>query len=162
MKLANNFRNTTIRIALTAVLILFFSLQNFAQLKGTYTIDKTGGTFPTKNCKSFNEAVDSLESQGVSGAVIFNVVDDTYNEQVVITQISGASSDNTITFQSESLDSTAVILTYSSSDYSYNWTLRLNGADYVTIRKMTLAATGATYGRIININGTARYDTIEN
>ena len=110
MKSVSNFRNLTIKIAITAGLILFFSLQNFAQLSGTYTIDKAGGPFP--NFTSFQAAVDSLLSptQGVNGPVVFNVADDTYNEQVVITQISGASAVNTVTFQSQSLDSTKVIL----------------------------------------------------
>ena len=113
MKSANSIFKISFRLALTAVLVSVFSFQSFAQLTGTYTINPAGGSFATKNCKSFGEAVDSLESQGVSGAVTFNVADGTYNERVTISQaIDGASAVNTITFQSQSLDSTAVVITY--------------------------------------------------
>ncbi|MCD6565844.1 MAG: right-handed parallel beta-helix repeat-containing protein, partial [Bacteroidales bacterium] len=164
MKVTSSFQKAVFRLALTTILISFLSFQGFAQLSGTYTIDPAGGSFATKNCKSFGEAVDSLLSptQSVTGPVVFNIADGTYNEQIQLNQISGASAVNTITFQSASLDSTKVILTYSSSASDANWTFRLNGADYVILRKMTFAATGDYYGRIININGNARYDTIEN
>ena len=144
MKAICSLPKTVFKLVLTAILIPFLSFQSFAQLSGTYTIDPAGGSFATKNCKTFKEAVDSLLSptQGVSGPVVFNIADGTYNEQIQLNQISGASAINTITFQSASLDSTKVNLTYSSSASDANWTFRLNGADYVILRKMTIAATG--------------------
>jgi len=131
-------------------------------MTGTYTINPAGGDFLDNNFKTFQEAIDSLHSLGVSGHVVFNVADGIYNERVTINQISGAAADSTITFQSQSLDSTGVELTYLNTDNSANWTLRLNGADYIILRKMRLRATGDSYSRVININGNADNNIIEN
>jgi len=162
MKSSGRYYKTKFRIALTAILLSFFCFQSFAQLSGTYTINPAGGDFASDNCKTVKEAIDSLHAQGVGGPVVFNIAEGTYNEQNQLNQVTGASSTNTITFQSADLDSTKVILTYASTGYNSNWTLRLNGADYVKLRKMTIAATNSSYARCIDINGTARYDTIEN
>ncbi len=93
----------------------------------------------------------------------FNVADGTYNERVTISQaIDGASAVNTITFQSQSLDSTAVVITYQSTTSSPNWSFKVGEADYITIRKMTLQATGSGYGRVFDFNGNVTNFTLEN
>lgn len=76
--------------------------------------------------------------------LLFNIV------HLVI--ISGASATNTITFQSASGDSTNVILTYASTDENSNYTLKLDSADYITFKEITLQATGATYARIVELD----------
>ena len=73
---------------------------------------------------------------GVSGPVIFNVRDGIYYEQIGIGQIAGAFNGNTIIFQSESGDSTAVkILSPVSSP---NYTVGFGGGDLITFHGMTI------------------------
>ena len=162
MKSVSHFRNLTIRIAISAGLILFFSLQNFAQLSGAYTIDPDGGSFATKNCKSFTEARDSLMSQGVNGAVTFTAVEWDYNERLYLTNIQGASVTNTITFQGNETDSTKVKIYYSNSSSGQNYVVGLSGVSHITIRKMTIQAVGSSYATAVQFWGTANNNTVEN
>jgi len=121
-----------------------------APLSGTYTI---GGLTPTPNFTDWTQAVDALNQQGISGPVIFNVRSGNYVEQIEIDSICGASSVNTVTFQSEALDSTMVTLGFSATTAD-NFTVRLNNADFVTFRLITLAATNTSSGRVVElING---------
>lgn len=125
---------------------------------GTYVIDRLG----TGNFQTFNEAVSWLTNCGVSGPVTFRVKNGTYNERVEIPAIAGVSSTNTITFESYNLDSTAVILTYSSVGSMDYATLCLNKADYITFRKMTIQAMGSNYGRAVEFLNNADWNTIAN
>jgi bacillolysin len=100
-------------------------------LSGTYTI---GGTSP--DYSTFKLAVSALKSKGVCGPVIFNIRDGSYNEVVRIGYISGAKSVNTITFQSESGDSSKVILYSSTTTGSY--VLDLDSASWITVSKLTI------------------------
>ncbi|MFP4622452.1 MAG: hypothetical protein ACLFM7_14170 [Bacteroidales bacterium] len=83
-----------------------------AQMSGTYHIGADAGD----DFESFQEAVDSLESQGVNGPVNILIDAGTYDEQVEINMISGTGSDNTVTFQSATGDSTDVVLTYTPTE----------------------------------------------
>ncbi|UCG28309.1 MAG: hypothetical protein JSV24_02825, partial [Bacteroidales bacterium] len=116
-------------------------------LSGPYTI---GGTTP--DYLTFNDAVDDLMEFGISSSVVFNVRDDSYNEQIKILPIAGADASNTITFQSESGDSTKVILEYASGSTN-NWVVRFQSADYITFRQMTLSAIDPVSSRVIGIYG---------
>lgn len=94
----------------------------FAQLNGTYTINgaqSTGGT----NFQTFTAAFSALTSNGVNGAVTFNCVQGTYNEQVYLSyaSISGTSTTNTITFQAAASNTSEVLWTYSSQPLYLNY-----------------------------------------
>jgi hypothetical protein len=119
-------------------------------LSGTYYINADG----TKDYLSFTEAVSDLIIHGVKGPVIFNVDDDSYNEQLVIPEILGSSSVNTITFQSTSLDSNAVQLTYAPTS-SDNYVISLSGIENIIFQYLTIYSTGADYARVIEINGSS-------
>lgn len=121
-------------------------------LSGTYTI---GGVAP--DYATFSAAAADLSSQGVSGPVVFIVAPGTYNEQVVINIIPGASAINRIAFQSLNADSASVILTFpSSAAATNNYTLRLNGADYVAFSKMTFSRSGnSLYSTIVELDSAA-------
>ncbi len=118
-------------IRLVVSVSFFFSLAGGVQAKclsGTYTIGGSGADYAT-----FNAAVAALDSYGVCGAVVFNVSNGTYNEQVIISTITGSSSTNTITFQSASGDSSKVIITDTVDNI---W--EFNGsASYITLKQMT-------------------------
>lgn len=144
------------------VLIFAFFLnlcQISAQLNGTYTL---GGTSP--DYATFTDAVTALTSSGVSGPVTFNVRDGVYQEKIILPVITGTSATNRIIFQSSSNDSTSVVLSDSSSTASANnFTLQLNGADFVTFRKMTIRRAGTNlYGTVVNILNESQNNTFEN
>lgn len=85
-------------------LILFEN--STAQLSGSYTI---GGTSP--DFATIQGAVDAM-SAGISGPIVFNIRTGSYYAHITFPNfIQGASSINTITFQSETLDSSSVIIT---------------------------------------------------
>lgn len=128
----------------------------YAGLSGVYTIGGVTPDFPT-----FTAAANALRLAGVVGAVVFNVRNGTYNEQITLNQIAGASAAQTVTFQSETGDSSQVILTWSATS-AKNYTLLLNGTDWVRFRKMTLRATNATYGRVVDLGFNAHQNIFEN
>lgn len=138
--------------------LLFTSQGANAQLAGgTYTINSaqaTGGT----NFTSFADAVTAL-SAGVSGAVVLNVAAGSgpYTEQVILPVIPGASASNTVTFNGNSN-----ALTYASSNTNERATLKLNGANYVTVNNLNINATGASYGYCVQLTNNADHNTINN
>jgi hypothetical protein len=127
-----------------------------AAMTGIFTIGGTGATYP-----NFAAAVAALVANGLCGPVTFNVRAGTYNEQVTIPPITGASAANTVTFQSETGVRSSVVLTYSASSTTAH-TLLLNGADYVTIKDMTLEGLGASYAQTLTFQAGADYNTIQN
>jgi hypothetical protein len=112
-----------------------------AALAGSYTIG-SGGDFAT-----ISAAVQSMSNCGISGAVVFNIMNGTYTEQVTIPVIGGASATNTITFRP------AAGATVTLTSGGTNSTLIFNGADYVifdgsnngtTSRNMIISNTSTT------------------
>ncbi|MBP9186530.1 MAG: hypothetical protein KBG11_05510, partial [Bacteroidia bacterium] len=67
----------------------------YGKLNGTYTINASGSG--ASNFTSFSSATTALNTAGVSGPVTFIVAAGTYNEQVNINTVTGASIINTIT-----------------------------------------------------------------
>lgn len=120
------------------VLLTHISFYTSAQpLLGTYTI---GGVSP--DFVSFTSAVSSLNTYGVAGPVTFNVRTGIYNEQIKINDYPGASSLNSVVFQSETGDVNDVILkhTHTSTATSSNYTVYLNGAKHITFKNLTIKA----------------------
>ncbi|RKZ28852.1 hypothetical protein DRQ36_09820, partial [bacterium] len=128
-----------------------------AGLTGTFTI---GGASP--DYATFTDAVSALVQYGVCGPVIFNARDGTYNERIEIPELDGASAVNTVTFQSESGDSSLVIMTQEATGVANNYTVRFSGADYITIQKMTLEATDNIYCHVIEFDDTSCNNQILN
>ena len=129
-------------------------------MSGTYTINASGSG--SRNYTSFSAAVSALNCGGITGSTVFKVADGTYNEQISLTAIQGASSTNRVRFISNSNDSTKVTLTYASSLSTANYTASLNSASYVTFKKITIAATGTTYANAVDFRGVPAYDSIAN
>lgn len=78
-------------------------------LSGNYTV---GGVSP--DYLNFNACIADLQLRGVCGPVVFNVRQGIYNEYLNFNAntINGPSAQNTVTFQSELLDSSSVELAY--------------------------------------------------
>ena len=128
-----------------------------AAISGTFTI---GGTSP--DFTNFSTAVAAINANGVCGPVVFNVRSGTYTQQIAIGAVNGTSSTNTITFQSESGVRTDVILKYGASSSANPHTLKLDGADFIRFRNMTIKTTGSSYARAVVIEGGSDYNTFEN
>ena len=126
-------------------------------LNGNYTIGGANPNYPT-----FTAAVADLTSRGVCGPVTFHVRNGTYPEQLNLPAINGASAVNTITFQSESGDSTAVVLEFSSTTSTQNYVIQMAGGDWFRFRKMTLRALGANFARVVNFAGGSDNNIFEN
>ena len=105
-----------------------------AQLSGSYTIDATAATGGT-NYATWSAFASAIGTSGVSGAVTVTVKnDETTASTVTLNAISGASSTNTIT-----IDGNGKKL-ISSATYEG---IGFNGADYVTIKNLTIQKTGS-------------------
>ena len=126
-------------------------------LHGTFVI---GG--PNPDFVTFSDAVFAIENCGIDSPIVFNISPGTYNEQLDIDNIIGASDTNTVTFQSLNGDSTSVILQYSVSSSTDNYIVRLKGASYIQFRNMTIHALGQTYGRVFVFESNASSNLIEN
>ncbi len=125
-------------------------------IAGTFTI---GGASP--DYATFTDAVNDLNQYGVCGPVVLNVRSGVYNEQIELGDIDGTSAVNTVTFQSESGNRGDVTLTHNAGGSADNYVLFMNGASFVTFQNMTLDATGASYARVILIDGSSTDDTFQ-
>lgn len=117
------------------------------KLCGIYTI---GGVSP--DFLNFTEAAVALNSGGIACSVVFKVRNGTYNEHIILNQIQGASDTATITFESEAGDSTLAILSYDLGDPTNDYTLILNGTDYIRFNKLSILRGGGSGNVFINNN----------
>lgn len=120
---------------------------------GTYTI----GTAPVNDFPTFTAAILAMANCGLTSPATFLVQSGTYTEQVRLPAIAGNNAVNTITFRSQALDSSAVLVQWPSSTTSTNdWVLRLEGADHVTFDRLTFERTGsANYASVVTYASTA-------
>ena len=123
-------------------------------LHGNYTI----GASATADYPSFTAAINELNGCGIDSIVIFNIESGTYNEQVEINTIMGATANHHITFQSASGDSSLVILTYAASSINEAYTLKLNAASYITFQDITIKSTGSSFAHSIEIGNGSSYN----
>lgn len=133
------------------------ALNQYPAMRGVYTI---GGSSP--DFATFTDAVNAMKVGGIIDSVRFDVRNGTYNEQIRIPSIAGATNENSIIFQSEAVDSNKVIMTYSSPSYSNNWIVRIDSAKGVTFRHMRFNSGSTTYGRMFLIMGDAKNIRIHN
>lgn len=98
-------------------------------LSGTFTVNSSSPTSGT-NFSSFGDLSGALSSFGVCGPVTVNVASGTYNDNILLGQIQGASATNSITIDGG--DSSLTIIDGSSGFYS----LAFVGSEYFTVRNM--------------------------
>jgi hypothetical protein len=127
-------------------------------LNGDYRINQQGNG----DYLSFNEAVADLIKRGISGPVVFNVDTGNYYEQIVIPSIYGASSYNTITFQSSDSSYASVLLEHISGGGSSPvignaasatggiFTINLSNASYITFKNLSISSgLSSNYSRVV-------------
>ncbi len=123
---------------------------------GTYTIGGTGADFTT-----FKDAIDAMACAGIAGPVVLDVASGTYNEQVLVTGITGTSATNTITFRSKAGNTTMPVVEFAGTS-AKAYTIKVEGVQYVTFDGLHLKALNETYQRIINLQGNNSYFTVTN
>lgn len=147
-ELPNNFMDTVNTNDTTSIFVQ-------PSLSGNFTI---GGTAP--DYVDFTSAIADLNNYGVCSSVTFDVRSGTYNEQVSLGSVSGTNSNNTITFRSEDAHRDSVILTFASTATGTNYTFNFNGSDHVNLEQMTIEATGASFGRVLQFGGAADSNSV--
>jgi hypothetical protein len=133
------------------------SMSMTPSLSGVFTV---GGSNP--DYATLNAAITDLNNWGVCGPVVLRMRSGTYNEQIEIRSITGASATNTVRITADTGISAPVILTYASTSSAAPQTLRFNGASHVQVDSITVRATGASYARVVDFLGNNEYITIEN
>ena len=131
-----------------------------AQMSGTYTIGGAGASF-----SSVVQAVDTLNTNGVSGPVTFNIRTGTYVGTVKINTVAGTSASNKVTFRPDPSNSGQVIIEDSSLSTSNPGSLILNGSRYIefdslTIRTRPISGT-PTSGCAVEFQGSSQYITFK-
>ncbi|MBI1184438.1 DUF5011 domain-containing protein [bacterium] len=119
-------------------------------IKGKFTIGPTG------HFKSIGAAVKALKC-GITGPVHFILQDGTYYERISIGKIKGASAQHNITFSG----SKKALINYPGTGSSDKFAIILSGANYVTIRGITISATGA-YAAGVLIKDNAQHNRLTN
>lgn len=121
-------------------------------LSGIYTI---GGV--TADFVSIQEAVDALNTCGISGPVTLNINPGTYSGGYVLDEIVGSSATNTITFDGGNASSTT--LTHDATGIQAVWSFQ--GADYVTLKNMTIENTGTSDAWGVHLKDASDYNLVD-
>jgi hypothetical protein len=126
-----------------------------APLNGGYTINQSAGASAT-NYISFNAFATDLNTNGVSGPVTVTVMNGPYNEQVTFNQFTGGSAINRVVIYGNNQ-----VLTFNANSGA-PWTMRLNGADFMTIQDLQMSGTNTSYAFVGLITNAANYNTFSN
>lgn len=120
---------------------LLFTCSVSAQLSGTYQIDQNGGGPGTY--ADFTSAISDLMNLGVSGNVTFEVAPGTYNEQLTIPSIAGASTSSRIVFRGSTGDANDVMLSFLTSNVQ-NYVIQLDAASHLSFEDIRISSTNTT------------------
>ncbi len=159
---------------LCSILFILWGIKtNATQLSGNYTID-SAGTASSTVFKDFTSAITYLTSSntrsdggpsnsspfGVSGPVIFEVMQGTYIGQVDIIAITGTSATNTVTFDGGNGNAATRIIQYTAASTTDAHTLRFNACNYVNIRNLSIQALGASAGIGVHFYGANTFNSM--
>ncbi len=127
-------------------------------LDGAYTI---GGLNP--DFTDFTAATSVLNLGGIKNHVTFNVRSGNYNERLTFTNFPKVNENDTVNFQSETLDSSAVQLTASYTNTDENYVIRLNGTKGIGFSHLTIRNNSFnSYSRVIQLDSGAAHVHFEN
>lgn len=120
-------------------IFVFMTLSNsqlLAQaLNGTYTIDPSGSG--ASNFTTFASAITSLNSNGISGSVIFEVAANAVFAESPLTITASGTAENTITFRKSGSGTNPRINSTGTTGIS-DAIIRLSGSDYITFEQIDL------------------------
>lgn len=118
-----------------------------ASMEGTYTVGGVSADYAT-----FAAVSADLAAKGMCDAVILEVNEGTYTEQVYVSAINGLSATNTLSVVSAPGNTTMPVLTYGASAAADNYVIQFENASYVSVDGLEIRATGATYANVIEFN----------
>ncbi|MEE1225850.1 MAG: GEVED domain-containing protein [Bacteroidales bacterium] len=114
----------------------------------------TIGPDATDDYATMNECLEVLKSSGICGPIEIEVKQGTYNEQLVISDIAGLSSENYIVIKGEgTADQT--IFTYtpaSNAEDDAKYVLSMDSVSNVTFQNLTFSITDTTTSFVVNID----------
>lgn len=125
-----------------------------AALNGVYTVG-AGGDFA-----DVVAAANALNQSGVCGPVTMNILTGTYSGAVMLDNVQGVSSVNTITFKSNTGNPADVIINAAPTGTGY--VFRLSGTSYLTLKDVTLTSNALNAGRVIEFTGASSFDSVIN
>lgn len=119
------------------------------RLSGTYDVGTTGGNTSYTNLR---DAVRHINAAGIEGPVRFRIRTGVYSDHLVINAINGASSVNTITFESQT--GVAADVNYSRGVWANTPFLFMSSTSWITFRNIAFAVnSGSVNGSIALLNG---------
>ena len=132
--------------SLLTLLTFLTTIQISAQLNGTYTI---GGSSPSYT--TIAQAVSVLNSNGVSGPVVFNIRSGVYKDQLFLDKITGASATNTIIFRKDPAVSTRPVIEQRNSSSTNLWQFgkKLNHVVLEELRFQVLTSGTASLSMVV-------------
>lgn len=153
----NIYGNSGLKLLMaTFAIMLCAYMANAQPLSGNFTINKLQAP-SASNFTSFQSIFNTLATRGVNGSVNIEVQNGPYNEQVLISPIPGTNAVNTVT-----LNGNNNILTYTSTLVAEKHTIRVDGADFITIKNLIVQAAGTAQAWGIHYTNSADYNTLEN
>lgn len=129
-----------------------FEIDICTSLAGAYSVGGAGADFAT-----LTDAVNMAVSCGISAPTVFNVAPGTYLENVVITEVPGASATNTLTIDGG--DAATTTISYDGTDGLP--VVDLMGADYIVLRNLGISNTAIVDAWGIKLRDTADFNTID-
>lgn len=135
------------------------TLKIISGMHGEYRI----GAGETTDFKTIQAAVDALQI-GIDGAVTFLIEPGVYTERINVPQLTGLSAVNTLTFASATGDSADVIIHHEDYNTVYGdeyGVFTIDGADYLTLRDLTLYTENTAYDAVICLRNVSRHITVE-
>ncbi|MCB0732139.1 MAG: hypothetical protein KDC88_14010, partial [Ignavibacteriae bacterium] len=98
------------------------------------------------------EAVWDLYFRGINGPVTFKILNGIYNEHFHFTEnITGSSTTNTVTIQSNTQNAEDVEINYTAIISSDNYVAKFTNAGNIKLKYLTLSGNGTNYSKVIEI-----------
>ncbi|WP_425639173.1 HYR domain-containing protein [Algoriphagus yeomjeoni] len=124
-----------------------YDSEGLSPLSGTYTVDPEGSG--DRNFTAIQSTVDAMILNGIEGPVVFKIASGTYEEQVLIKDIAGGSSTNTVTYVPANGTLGDVTIQFSSTVSADNYVIKLDNASDLIFRNLVIEATSTSFARTI-------------
>lgn len=121
--------------------------RTYLSLSGNYKVGY--GVNNLDSIADINTAIALLNQVGMCGDVYFNIKPGTYTGHYLLTSVHGYQPGMKLVFQSETHNSNDVILEYDATSGANNYIFKLNGADGVQLKNLTLKALNSTFRRSV-------------
>ncbi|MCK5857420.1 MAG: T9SS type A sorting domain-containing protein [Bacteroidales bacterium] len=127
------------------------------KLNGSYTV---GGT--TADFQTFQELEERINHCGISASVIFYINPGTYNENIHLTNVEGASANKTITFVSSTANADDVSFVYDALNSNDDYIFQLERTSWVRIKDISLKSISSVNSTIFILRDSSQNNVISN